>query len=83
MKRVYIQQNCIAHYREAMFELLSSNKEMEFTFIADSKSDTPFMKVVQWDASVIRRRCENSHPKTTTDSRFILATRGNSHCGSG
>lgn len=54
--RVYIQQNCIAHYREAVFELLSSNKEIEFTIIADSKSDTPFMKVVEWDASRIRRR---------------------------
>lgn len=54
--RVYIQQNCIAHYREAVFELLSSHKEIEFTFIADSESDTPFMKVVQWDVSRIRRR---------------------------
>lgn len=56
MTRVYIQQNCIAHYREAVFELLSSNKEIEFTFIADSVSDTPFMKVVQWEDSLIRRR---------------------------
>jgi glycosyltransferase involved in cell wall biosynthesis len=56
MTRVYIQQNCITHYREAVFELLSSNKEIEFTFIADSKSDTLFVKVVDWDASQIRRR---------------------------
>lgn len=56
MKRVYIQQNFIAHYRKAVFELLSSNKEIEFTFIADSKSDTPAMKVVEWDTSRIRRR---------------------------
>lgn len=54
--RVYIQQNCIAHYRKAVFELLSSNRKIEFTFIADSKSDTPFMKVVSWGDSRIRRR---------------------------
>lgn len=54
--RVYIQQNCIAHYREAVFALLSSNKEIEFTFIADSEPDTPYMKVLQWDASRIRRQ---------------------------
>lgn len=56
MTRVYIQQNCIAHYRKAMFELLSSNRKIEFTFIADSKSDTPFMKVVSWGDSRIRHR---------------------------
>lgn len=56
MTRVNIQQNCIAHYREPIFKLLSLCKEIEFTVIADSISDTPFMKVVQWDASLIRRR---------------------------
>lgn len=61
MPRVYIQQNFIAHYRKAVFELLSSSKEIEFTFIADSKSDTPSMKVVQWDTSLIRRRCARTH----------------------
>ena len=56
MTRVYIQQNCISHYREPIFKLLSSCKEIEFTVIADSISDTPFMKVVEWDTSQIRRR---------------------------
>ncbi|MCC6142135.1 MAG: glycosyltransferase [Nitrospira sp.] len=56
MKRVYIQQNFIAHYRKAVFELLSSNREFEFTFVADSKSDTPSMKVVEWETSRIRRQ---------------------------
>jgi glycosyltransferase involved in cell wall biosynthesis len=61
MTRVNIQQNCIAHYREPIFKLLSSCKEIEFTVIADSISDTPFMKVVQWDTSLIRRRYARTH----------------------
>lgn len=54
--RVYIQQNCISHYREAIFELLSSYEGIEFTVIADSKSDTPFLKVVHWETARIRHR---------------------------
>jgi glycosyltransferase involved in cell wall biosynthesis len=54
--RVYIQQNCISHYREAIFELLSSHEGIEFTVIADSESDTPFLKVVHWDTARIRHR---------------------------
>lgn len=54
--RVYIQQNCLAHYRKAVFELLSSNKEAEFTFIADSQSEGSSLKVVHWEDSIIRRR---------------------------
>ncbi|MCI1278803.1 MAG: glycosyltransferase [Nitrospira sp.] len=56
MKRVYIQQNFIAHYRKAVFELLSSSKEFEFTFLADSKADTPSIKVAEWETSRIRRQ---------------------------
>ena len=32
---VYIQYNCVAHYRARIFELLSENKEFEFTIVAD------------------------------------------------
>ena len=56
MKRVYIQQNFIAHYRKAVFEMLSLSKEFEFTIIADSHSDPPSIKVVDWETSRIRRR---------------------------
>lgn len=56
MKRVYIQQNFIAHYRRTVFELLSSSRKFEFTFIADSQPDTPTMKVIKWETSPIRRQ---------------------------
>lgn len=54
MKRVYIQQSFIAHYRKAVFELLSSSEEFEFTFLADSRSDTPSIKTVEWETTRIR-----------------------------
>src|SRR5262245_33325479 len=59
--RVYIQQNSISHYREALFELLSSNKDIEFTFIADSETETPFIKVVRLNGSRIRCRYAKTH----------------------
>lgn len=49
MKRVFIQYNCIAHYRTRVFELLSQNKEFEFSIIADESPDIPFLKT--FDAS--------------------------------
>ena len=42
--RVIIQQNQIAHYRTRLFELLSQNQEIRFIIVADTKSDTPFLK---------------------------------------
>lgn len=44
MKKVFIQYNCIAHYRTRIFELLSHNKNIEFTVIADNEPDIPFLK---------------------------------------
>jgi hypothetical protein len=54
--RAYIQYNCIAHYRRRIFELLSANKDVEFTIIADSESDTPFLKVIDDTICNIRQR---------------------------
>lgn len=42
--RCFIQYNCIPHYRSALFKLLSDNDDIDFIIIADSKSDTPYMK---------------------------------------
>lgn len=50
--RVFIQYNCIAHYRKAIFELLSSRPDVEFTVVADSKTDTPFMKLAEDDGGI-------------------------------
>jgi glycosyltransferase involved in cell wall biosynthesis len=58
--RAYIQYNCIAHYRRRIFELLSANKDVQFTVIADSEPDTPFLKVVDSTTCTIRQR----HVKT-------------------
>ncbi|AEF98856.1 glycosyltransferase [Methylomonas methanica] len=44
MKKVFIQYNCIAHYRTRIFELLSHSKSTEFTIIADNEPDIPFLK---------------------------------------
>lgn len=44
--RVMVQYNCIPHYRQSLFTKLSSCPDCEFTIVADSKSDTPFLKVV-------------------------------------
>ncbi len=44
-----MQYNCIPHYRARIFELLSANKNVEFTIVADNNSDTPFLKTVTTD----------------------------------
>ncbi len=54
--RAYIQYNCIAHYRRQIFELLSANEDVQFTIIADSESDTPFLKVIDDTTCNIRQR---------------------------
>ena len=45
-KNVYIQYNCVAHYRARIFELLSNNNDYDFTVVADSDADTPFMVTI-------------------------------------
>jgi len=45
-KKIYIQYNCIAHYRARIFELLTNNSEYDFTVVADNEADTPFMATV-------------------------------------
>ncbi len=54
--RAYVQYNCVAHYRRPLFDLLSTNREVEFTVLADSKPDAPFLEVVDLPASRIRHR---------------------------
>jgi len=45
-KKVYIQYNCVAHYRARIFELLSNNNDYDFTVVADRDADTPFMVTI-------------------------------------
>lgn len=44
--RVIIQQNSIPHYRARIFELLSQSAGVHFAVIADTESDTPFLKTL-------------------------------------
>lgn len=44
---VFIQYNCIPHYRGRIFELLSACPEAKFTVIADDDPDTPFLKTLR------------------------------------
>ena len=46
MIKAVIQYNCIPHYRRNIFERLSARKDVEFIIIADSESDTPYLKSV-------------------------------------
>lgn len=41
-----IQYNCIPHYRARVFELLSGSSDVEFTIVADSDPDTPYLKTI-------------------------------------
>ncbi|MCK5015836.1 MAG: glycosyltransferase family 4 protein [Candidatus Peribacteraceae bacterium] len=45
-KKVYIQYNCLAHYRVRIIELLIKNQDYKFTVVADKDADTPFMASV-------------------------------------
>ena len=45
-KKIYIQYNCVAHYRARIFELLSKSQGYDFTIIADRDADTPFMATI-------------------------------------
>lgn len=44
--RVMVQYNCIPHYRRRLFRHLSACPDCEFTIVADSEPDTPFLRVV-------------------------------------
>jgi acetyltransferase-like isoleucine patch superfamily enzyme len=59
--RAHIQYNCVAHYRRALFERLSANQDVEFTVLADSKPDSPFLEVVDLPSSRIRHRPVTTH----------------------
>jgi len=41
--RVLLQQNTVAHYRARLYDALSREPGLEFEFVADPRSDTPFM----------------------------------------
>ncbi len=55
-RRVYIQQNCIAHYRRAIFEGLSSSQRYEFVVITDTKPDTPFLELADLSSGTVHHR---------------------------
>lgn len=58
--RVYIQQNCIAHYRKAIFERLSTDPRFDFLVITDTKADTPFLQLADLSTGTVRfREAEN------------------------
>jgi len=59
--RAYIQYNCIPHYRRSIFERLSANPDVEFTVVADSKPDTPFLEVVDLASAPIRYRIAETY----------------------
>lgn len=62
MKKVFIQYNCIAHYRTRIFELLSHNKKIEFTVIADNEPDIPFLKTFgESDSRFIRTKYSKNY----------------------
>ncbi len=56
MPRVLIQQNSISHYRQRVFEILSHHPDTQVTIVADSESDTPFLKTVTGFSSDIRHK---------------------------
>jgi len=50
--RVFLQYNCIPHYRRAIFRRLCAIKDLEFTILADSEADTPYLNVVNNDPEI-------------------------------
>jgi len=42
-----IQYNSLPHYREALFNLLSAERSVQFTVAADIRSETPHMRVIE------------------------------------
>lgn len=53
--KVYIQYNCIPHYRQPLFERLSGLKDPEFTIVSDNDTDTSHLKVVSSECTNIRQ----------------------------
>ena len=60
-KNVYIQYNCVAHYRARIFELLSKNNDYNFEILADKNADTPFMATID---DLDGRKIKQVHAKT-------------------
>ena len=58
---VLLQQICIPHYRQALFELLSASPDIRFTIAADVEPDTPFLEVVRVSESTIRHRLAKAY----------------------
>lgn len=59
--RVLLQQNSIPHYRKLIFEILSQHPGAQVTIVADTKSDTPFLKSVVDFSSDIRHKMAHTH----------------------
>lgn len=60
---VLIQYNCIPHYRSRIFELLTADETIDFSIIADSKPDTPFLEVT---SNADGRNIRHLHADTRT-----------------
>jgi len=55
---VLLQQNSVAHYRVRLFECLTELSGVEFEFVADAESDTPYMPVLQSSSGAVQlTRC--------------------------
>ncbi len=50
---VALQQVCVPHYRECLFETLASDRRFRFLVLADPSADVPFLRL-----SEAPRRCE-------------------------
>jgi len=46
LTRVLLQQNTIAHYRVRLYECLADQPDVAFEFVADPRSDTPYLATV-------------------------------------
>ncbi len=47
--RVLLQQNTVAHYRSALYSALSRNQRIDFRFLGDTETDTPWMEVINFE----------------------------------
>lgn len=45
--KVVLQYNSLPHYREALFTLLSHDREIDYLIVADRKSETAHMQVIE------------------------------------
>lgn len=51
--RVLLQQNSVAHYRAALYRELAKQPDVSFDFLADPRSDTPFLLAADGDSAPI------------------------------